>query len=110
MHLRRQKPTCGRLAETCGRKSSRSRLGGVAVTTARPSPTRPAGGRDARAAQAGSDNRPRPDAACLKSDLDRGTPAMSDAAPRPNVHPVDRLAVLKAEIARLKCEFDLVRA
>jgi hypothetical protein len=35
---------------------------------------------------------------------------MSDASPRPNIHPADRLAVLKAEIAALKREFDLLRA
>jgi len=35
---------------------------------------------------------------------------MTGASPRPNIHPADRLGVLKAEIARLKCEFDLLRA
>jgi len=35
--------------------------------------------------------------------------AMSDVTPRPNLHPVDRLALLKAEIAALKREFDALR-
>ena len=35
--------------------------------------------------------------------------AMSDVPPRSNIHPVDRLPVLKAEIAALKREFDLLR-
>jgi len=29
---------------------------------------------------------------------------MSDASPRPNIHPVDRLAELKVRIAALKCQ------